>query len=241
MQLYGYIQRDPKIRYAIKMDVSQFFPSIIKAMMKSLLRQYIKDPDLLLWFDRLIDEYPLPGIPIGDRTSPMLANLYLTSIDYLMKQKYHCHYYVRYMDDIIILGYSKQWLHKIRKVIEAALNEKGLKLKDNWQVFPIDDRGIDFVGYRIFTDHILLRKSTKVRMKRKLAEIRERQKKGMQITDHDRGVVASYNGVMDWCDSYRLKQRYLNKIVRDMTRRTPENIVRRNMKTFYINYMETIQ
>lgn len=237
-QLYGYIQSDPKVRYALKMDVSKFFPSIDKGLLKQMIRRYIKDPDLLFWFDCLIDEYPFPGIPIGNRTSPLLANLYLSSVDNLMKQQYHCHYYVRYMDDIIILGYSKPWLHQQRENIAEALAEKGLKLKGNWQVFPIDDRGIDFVGYRVFTDHILLRKSTKTRMKRKLSDIRERQKAGEELTIHDKGTLSSYNGVLKWCDSYKLRRRNFYKIERDLEYHRPQPLIDRSISQFYTYQME---
>lgn len=238
-QLYDYIQKDSRLKYALKLDVSKFFPSIDKGIMKATMRHYLKDPDLLLWFDRLVDEFPYPGIPIGNRTSPLMANLYLTDIDNRMKQLHHCHYYVRYMDDIIILGYSKPWLHQQKGNISEALAEKGLRLKSNWQVFPIDDRGIDFVGYRVFSDHILLRNSTKIRMKRNLKKIRSEQKSGKTLSSHDRGVLASYNGVLRWCDSYRLHRRHLYKIERDMHYHMPTRLIDRNVRIFYTDYMET--
>lgn len=202
-----YLRKDGRIKYCLKLDVKKFFPSIDKLIMKSKFRDVFKDRDLLYELDKIIDEYPYPGIAIGNRVSPMFANLYLSEIDHLMKEKHHCHYYERYMDDIIILGYSKQWLHKIREIIASYLADISLTIKENWQIFPIDSRGIDFVGYRIFTDRTLLRKRNKKKLSRACAEIQRKLDECGRITSHDRGTLASYNGLLKWCDGYGLYQK----------------------------------
>lgn len=216
-QIRGYISNDDRIRYALKIDVSKFFPSIQADVAKRVIRRVLKDPDALWFIDKIIDDYPIQGIPLGNRLSPLLANLILANaLDYPMKQKYHCHYYVRYMDDVIILGYSKQWLHKMRKIMAANLEEYGFTMKGNWQVFPIDDRGIDFVGYRIFTDKTLLRKSTKVRMIRKCRELQKLVDQGFSLNDSQIGTVCSYDGILKWCDSRELRKGTIAPLMRSI-------------------------
>lgn len=212
-----YLDADPKIKYCLKVDVRKFFQSIPKEVAKECIRKVIKDPDVLWFIDKIVDDYPEPGIPLGNRLSPMIANLVLSyAVDHPMKEDHHCHYYVRYMDDIIVLGYSKQWLHKIRKIMAAQLEEFGLTMKDNWQVFPIDDRGIDFVGYRIYRDKILLRKSTKIRMKRACAAIQAEVDAGGVVDRHGQGTVWSYHGILKWCDSRELARITVNPLIRQI-------------------------
>lgn len=89
-------------------------------------------------------------------------------------------------------------------------------MKNNWQVFPIDDRGIDFVGYRIFRDRILLRKSTKKRMKVACRRIQEDVDAGKNIDRHGQGTVWSYHGILKWCDSRGLAEITVNPLIRQI-------------------------
>ncbi len=213
-QLSEYISNDSRIRYALFVDIHHFFPSIDKDVLKQKLSAAVKDHEVVRLLDRIIDDYPLSGIPIGNRTSPMLANLYLSSMDHAMKEKHHCHYYVRYMDDIVVLGYSKPWLHRIRTVISDILSEIGLTIKGNWQVFPIDSRGIPYLGYRVFSDHVLLKKDTKVRMKRAAERISARLEDPEYVMDtHDLGTYHSYEGVLRWCDGINLERKVLKPLM----------------------------
>lgn len=215
--LKEYMDKDARIQYAFTFDLKKCFPTFPKELAKESVRRVIKDPDVLWYIDKTIDEYDLDGLALGNRLSPMIANLVLSyAVDHPMKEDHHCHYYVRYMDDIIVLGYSKQWLHKIRKIMAAQLEEFGLTMKDNWQVFPIDDRGIDFVGYRIYRDKILLRKSTKIRMKRACAAIQAEVDAGGVVDRHGQGTVWSYHGILKWCDSRELARITVNPLIRQI-------------------------
>ncbi len=210
-----YIDNDTRIRYALKLDVKQFFPSIDKGIMKQVLRRVIKDKEMLWFLDHLIDDYPLPGIALGNRLSPMMANLLLShAIDYRLKQVNHVHYIVRYMDDVIILGYSKKWLHQIRDTIEGYLAEYGLTLKGNWQVFPIDKRGIDFVGYVIYRDRTLLRTATKKRLKRKCKNMAPLLDSAFQLSRSVQGTIWSYDGILKHCDSRGLREATIAPFIR---------------------------
>ena len=151
--------------YCLKFDITKFYPSINHEVLKSLLRKKIKDKDLLWLLDEIIDS--APGIPIGNYLSQYFANFYLTYFDHWIKEHKNVKYYFRYADDIVILGSNKEELHLIllecRKYFEENLK---LQIKGNYQIFPVSARGIDFVGYRCFHTHTLLRKSIKKRFAR---------------------------------------------------------------------------
>lgn len=182
--------------YCLKLDIKKFYPNIDHDVLKTLLRKKFKDEDLLWLLDEIIDS--APGLPIGNYLSQYLANFYLTYFDHWMKEQLGVKYYFRYADDIVILHKDKDYLHRVLKVIEDYFDLfLKLEVKGNWQVFPIESRGIDFVGYVHFHTHVLLRKSIKQRFARMLKKRRNRQS------------IASYNGWLKHCDSKNLSKKLL--------------------------------
>lgn len=197
-------------KYCFKFDIKKFFPNIDKEILKNLLRRKIKDKDLLWLLDEIIDSSE-KGIPIGNYLSQYFANFYLSCFDHWMKEEKKCKYYFRYMDDVIVLHNSKEFLHNLREEVETYLvGELRLKLKENWQVFPTYIRGIDFVGYRSFGDYTLLRKSTVKNIKRKTKDINRR---GF-FKDTDLNSIMSYKGWLKYCNSYNLEKKYITPILR---------------------------
>lgn len=92
------------------------------------------------------------------------ANLYLSKLDHLCKEELKCKFYYRYADDIVILSDDKNFLHKVLIYIKLYVNTIGLKVKDNYQIYPVDSRGINFVGYVFYHTHTLIRKSIKYKI-----------------------------------------------------------------------------
>jgi retron-type reverse transcriptase len=169
-----HIKRDLKditgTKHCLKMDIRKFYPSIDHVILKSIIRKKIKDNRLLDLLDEIIDS--APGIPIGNYLSQFFANLYLSYFDHWLKETKHVRYYYRYADDMVILHQDKRYLHNLLAEIDAYMaTELNLQLKQNYQVFPVDSRGIDFVGYVFFHSHILMRKSIKKRFCRRAAKI----------------------------------------------------------------------
>lgn len=201
--LRTYLRRDARIRYALQMDVRHFFQSIDKGVLRERLRRVVKDARMLEMLDRIIVEYPYDGIPLGNRTSPILANLYLSDLDHLLKEGCHCHYFLRYMDDMVVLGYSKPWLHRIRRRVSEMLEGIGLELKGDWRVFPVSC-GITFLGYVVYRTHTRLRRRTKDKMKRAV-----RRLDGRPPDPSSMGTVMSYAGVLGWCDGRNLFKKVL--------------------------------
>jgi RNA-directed DNA polymerase len=155
--------------YCLKLDVKKFYPSVDHAILKQLLRRKFKDQDLLWLLDEIIDS--AEGLPIGNYLSQYFANFYLTYFDHWLKEVKRVRYYFRYADDLVVLHHDKSYLHTLLKDISAYLQcNLKLTVKDNYQVFPVAIRGIDFVGYRFFHTHTLLRKAIKQNFARMLAK-----------------------------------------------------------------------
>ncbi len=155
-------------QYCLKFDIKKFYPSIDHDVLKGLLRRKFKDPDLLWLMDEIIDS--APGLPIGNYLSQYLANFYLSYFDHWIKEQKQVQYYYRYADDIVILHHNKSVLHNLLTEIKSYLNALKLEVKANHQVFPVEARGIDFVGYVFRHSHIRLRKQIKKNMAKKLSK-----------------------------------------------------------------------
>lgn len=197
--------------YCLKIDVSKFYPNINHSILKQLLRRKFKDADLLELLDLIIDSIPgEKGVPIGSYLSQYLANFYLAYFDHWIKEEMGVHYVIRYMDDIVILHHSKEFLHWLKNQMDKYLQENlQLKIKDNWQVFPTATRGIDFVGYRHFYGFKLLRRTTYKRFKKRMLYIARKIRKGIPIGYKDWCSFNSYKGWLKWCDSFRLALKYV--------------------------------
>ena len=185
-------------RYCLKLDIRKFYPSVDHAILKNLLRRKFKDRDLLWLLDEIIDS--APGLPIGNYLSQYLANFYLTYFDHWIKEEKGVKYYFRYADDIVVLADNKPCLHKLLADIKIYLaTELKLQVKDNYQVFPVAARGLDFVGYKFYPSHTLLRKSIKQNFARKLSR------------GADNKTAASYYGWAVHADCKHLLKKLLMK------------------------------
>ena len=181
-------------RFCLKMDVRKFYPSVDNTIMKVIIRQRVKDDRLLWLIDEIIDSSI--GLPIGNYLSQFLANLYLSDMDHWIKEHLSVKYYFRYCDDMVLLLKSKRELHKYRRLIDQYLSERlNLQLKGDWQVFPVDARGIDFLGYRFFHGYTLVRKSIVARFKQKY--------KSNKVAS-----IPAYWGWFKWADTNNLIKRY---------------------------------
>lgn len=186
--------------YCLKLDIKKFYPSIDHEILKKLIRRKIKDKDLLWLLDEIIDS--TSGVPIGNYLSQTLANFYLTYFDHWAKENLHIRYYFRYADDMVILANNKPYLHDILfKIKNYLLTNLKLIVKDNYQIFPVEARGVDFVGYVFGHTHIHLRKSIKQNFARMLVHNKNKQS------------TASYLGWAKHCNSKHLVKKILHEQV----------------------------
>ena len=201
-------------KYCLKFDIKKYYPSIDHEILKRIVRKKIKDVNVLSLLDEIIDS--TSGVPIGNYLSQFFGNLYLNDLDHWIKEEKRCKYYYRYCDDIVILLSNKETLQELFYEIEHYLTENlKLKIKENYQIFPTNVRGVDFVGYRCFSNYTLLRKSTAKNLKRKMLKLQLFK----ELTSRDRCSVGSYLGWIKWCDGNRLTNKYilplLNKEISD--------------------------
>lgn len=216
-------------QYCLKIDIKKFYPSINREILRKLLRKKFKDKDLLIELDKIIESVdnsdidklnlspeekywytrPGKGLPVGSYLSQYLANYYLAFFDHWVKEDLGCKYVIRYMDDIIILSNSKEFLwncfYKIKEYLETNLD---LELKSNFQVFPVDLRGIDFVGYRHFRGYKLLRKSTLKTCKKNAITILNKGKTQQLPTEKEWCGWVSSLGWLKWCNSKKFFRKY---------------------------------
>jgi RNA-directed DNA polymerase len=190
-------------QYCLKLDIRKFYPSVDHDILKQLLRRKIKDKDLLWLLDEIIDS--TEGLPIGNYLSQYFANFYLTYFDHWLKEEKVVKYYFRYADDMVILSDSKEDLHCLFNEIRSYLKENlNLTIKRNYQVFPVKDRGIDFVGYVFRHTHTLLRKRIKKSFARELAGCKDFESET---------AFYSYYGWAKHCNSINLIKKLTNEKV----------------------------
>lgn len=183
-------------KYCLKLDIKKFYPSVDHVILKQLLRQKFKDINLLWLLDEIIDS--ADGLPIGNYLSQYFANYYLTYFDHWIKEDKAIKYYFRYADDIVILSDNKQHLHQILEAIKRYLKDDlKLTVKQNYQVFPVEVRGIDFVGYKFYHTHTMLRKSIKKRFAKAISKHK------------NKATIAAYKGWTKHCDSKHLLKKLL--------------------------------
>lgn len=185
-------------KYCLKLDIKKFYPSVPHDILKTQLRRKFKDADLLWLLDDIIDS--APGVPIGNYLSQFFANFYMTPFDHWIKEQRKVKNYFRYADDMVFLSGSKEELHQLLAEIKQYL-EVNLKLtlKGNYQIFPVESRGIDVVGYVHRHDHVLVRKSIKKSFARSVAKRK------------DRASIASYQGWMKHGNCRNLTKKILNE------------------------------
>jgi retron-type reverse transcriptase len=158
----SYFVGKPDATRFLKCDVQKFFRSINIDLLQKIIRErYISDPDILWLINKiLLHEYNGDGIKIGNRFSQLAANVFLNEVDFKFKVREQVPYYIRYMDDIIILSDSTSKLKMYLNMMESFLRDVlFLKLNDKTKI-DYCRNGIDFVGYRIFPKNKIIRKQS---------------------------------------------------------------------------------
>lgn len=164
--------RNKKLIYFLKSDIKKYFDNIDHIVLKRILVGKIKDQNILNLLNVIIDSYcivPNKGIPIGNLTSQMFANLYLNYLDKFVKHELKVKYYIRYMDDFIILTDNisdlKLYFEKIKEFLYLNLK---LEISNKNTIFSKIDNGVVFLGKRIFWNKEFLLNKTKKRIRYKM-------------------------------------------------------------------------
>lgn len=220
-QLFGkqaiesWIRTNPKkCTWFFKGDVKQFYPSVNHRIAKRLLNRDIKNKDILYLAYTLIDTYGDVGLCIGSYFCQYMANYimsypyhYVTEMLYVnrRRKRYNLvHHALFYMDDVILIGSNKKHVKKAAIELEKYLNKFfDLKLKLDYQLFPIDSRPIDMMGYKIYSDYTTVRKRIFKPANRVFNQV-----KGKDImTLEEAHKVVSYYGYFKYTDSYKYRKK----------------------------------
>lgn len=193
--------------YAIKADVHHYFQSIDHAILKAEIRKVIKDAGALVLADRIIDHNgQMPagtGIPVGNLTSQLFANLYLNKLDQYIKHTLGAKHYMRYMDDFLILSPDKEQLRRWLADIERFLREE-LRLELNPKTAILAAKnGIDFVGYKHRVTHRKVRPDSIKRIKKTI----KKYQRGEITKEQLQRSMASWTGHAGHADSYNLQKK----------------------------------
>lgn len=192
--------------YCLKMDVKKYFYSINHDVLKRIIRKKIRCVNTLNLLDRIIDSIDNPGLPIGSLTSQLFANVYLNQIDHFIKEILRAKYYIRYMDDMLILSNNKADLHYyLAEITDYIENVLHLKLNNKTQIFPIK-RGIDFLGYRQFKHYRILRKRV----------LKTNYKKFKKLANNDGNLktrLLSFLNICSYCLNTKINHNLKNNII----------------------------
>lgn len=192
--------------YCLKLDIKKYYPNINNNILYDLLTKKFKDKKLLNLLHKIIFSMGDKGQPIGSLWSQYAGNFYLSKLDHWIKEEKKIKYYFRYCDNMVIIHKDKKYLQNLLNEIKDYLkNNLDLNLKDNYQVFPIKARGIDFLGYRSFGTYVLLRKRTYKKLKTIMLKLQKEE----FLSYNENCSLMSYLGILKYCNSYRLKQKYI--------------------------------
>ena len=194
-------KNNTKTRWVLKCDIKKFFASIDHDLLLRILSLRIQDEKILGLLRQVVESFNTAdfvgvGLPLGNLTSQLFANIYPNEFDQFMKHKVKAKYYLRYADDLVILSESRNWLIEILPQLKSfLLNKLKLEIHSGKVFIKTIASGVDFLGWVHFPNHRVLRISTKRRMFRNLRE------------NFSRETAASYLGMLRWGNTWKLMSR----------------------------------
>jgi retron-type reverse transcriptase len=201
--------------YVLKADIKQYFESVNHEVLLGIIRKKIKDDKVILLIKIILQNYKNDdkdkGMPLGNLTSQFFANVYLNELDYFIKNKLFIKSYIRYVDDFVIISENKKELQSYKKSINEFLETLGLELHPDKSKIIGLEKGVGFLGFRIFYYFKLLKNSNLQQFKRKL-ELFKKQFNG-NLKDYD-SIYASMEGWLAYtktANTYGLRHSFIER------------------------------
>jgi len=212
--------------YCLRLDIEKYFASISWDVLLSLVNRNINCPKTKELIEKIITNHrcsdpkgqliPPPldvvnkqmrrGIPIGNLTSQLFANIYLNELDHFAKETLHLRWYARYMDDFLVVHPDKNYLMQVKEQIREFLSDHlRLRLHPKKVIIQNVKNGIPFVGYLIFYDHVLIRGKTLLRMRQKLKLKRLKSEKSNALNTLQ-ATYSSIRGHLKYANTYGLQK-----------------------------------
>lgn len=205
--------------FALQCDIHRFFASVDHSILLSLLGKVIKDDGTMQLVAEIVRSHRSPeatwqacGLPIGNLTSQLFANVYLHELDQFVKHDLSNRWYARYSDDFILVSSDQVFLHRQLCVLQMFLADR-LRL----QLHPRKIRlrpfhqGVDFLGYVLFPHHRVVRTRARRRMQRMVSERVTEWHAGLRSHESAEKSLQSYLGVLSHANSYRLREEIVNE------------------------------
>lgn len=195
-----------KTLWVLKCDIKKFFASINHEILIKILREYIKDEYIISLLEKIVRSFNTKykintGLPLGNLTSQLLVNIYMNKFDQFIKHKMKVKYYIRYADDFVVLDIDKDILFElIPKIADFLEEELKLNLHPDKLFIKTLASGLDFLGWVHFTNHRVLRTSTK-----------RRALKALNISENI-NKLRSYKGLLSHGNQFVLKEKFFQKI-----------------------------
>ena len=197
-----------KNAYCLKADIKHYFDEVSQEILVNLLKRKIQDEKVIWLIEKILNNFDSKingkGMPLGNLTSQFFANVYLNELDYFVKYKLKAKYYIRYVDDFVILHKSKLQLEIWKQQINEFLKEKlKLELHPDKSKIILLSKGIDFVGFRNFYYFSLLRKRNIKKIRKKIDLFKNKKISYEKFIKSFNG----WNAYAKWADTYKLTTR----------------------------------
>lgn len=222
------VDRKSEPWYYLKLDVSKYFYRVDHEILLSIMRRKYPNEDGFHWLmDEIVNcdhtPFGLPpgknadevppwerlfevGMPIGNLTSQMLANVCLNELDQYVKHELREHFFVRYMDDMVLLSSDVKRLNECRELIEIFLNDRLHLDLNSKTTIGLVKRGITFVGCRIYPGYRKLTRKSVRKMKARMFYIAKEYEQGLIDFEAVDSTMQSYFGLMKHCSTYGLQK-----------------------------------
>ncbi len=206
--------------YALKCDVRKFFDSVDHNVLTEIISRRVKDEKVVRLMKEIIGSFDAvrtnlfdrKGVPIGNLTSQIFANIYMNEFDQFVKQELKIKHYARYTDDFILISSDKAYLENLLPPMRDFLKTKlHLELHPKKVTLTTHHRGIDFLGYVILPEHIKMRSKTKRRIPRKLRKSVQLYRRGEISETSLKSTLQSYMGVISHADAYMFGENLKNE------------------------------
>ena len=201
--------------YVLQADISRYFASIRHDVLMTEIRRVISDKEVIWLIEQILGGYGHEdgvGLPVGAQTSQLEANIMLNRLDHAAKDDMGLKYYVRYMDDFVVILPNKATAQRVMRELGEVVNSLGLSLNPKTAAHPWQ-RGVDFCGYRIWPTHILPRKRNIKRARRDFKKLRRDYQDGKVSLARVRERVMSFLAYAKHCHARKTVERVLGDLV----------------------------
>lgn len=198
---YKESQNHTKTLWVLKGDIKKFFASIDQILLLDMVALHVPDKAVLCLLTKVVRSFystrPGVGLPLGNLTSQLLVNVYMDSFDKFVKHRLRAKYYLRYVDDFVVLSKDKRWLLSLLPQMQEFLAiELHLELHPQKVSIKKMASGVDFLGWVHFPNHRVLRTSTKKRMLRTAKTMKSEE-----------ATIQSYLGLLRHGNTWHLQKR----------------------------------